>query len=39
MGMCGAFVEDAEFTRFALRLSKIDELVLKYIVTNQSLYL
>ena len=38
MGMCGAS-EDAEFTRFALRLSKIDELVLKYIVTNQSLYL
>jgi len=39
MGMCGAFAGDAEFTRFALRLSKIDELVLKYIVTNQSLYL
>ena len=39
MGMCGAFVGDAEFTQFALRLSKIDELVLKYIVTNQSLYL
>jgi hypothetical protein len=38
MGMCGA-LGDAEFTRFALRLSKIDELVLKYIVTNQSLYL
>ena len=39
MGMCGAFEGDAEFTRFALKLAKIDELVLKYIVTNQSLYL
>ena len=41
MGMCGAsvFAGDAEFTLFALKLAKIDELVLKYIVTNQSLYL
>jgi hypothetical protein len=38
MAMCDA-VKDDSMVEFAHRLSKVDGLVLKYIATNQSLYL
>lgn len=39
MAMCEEAECDVSFTRFAYQLSLIDGLVLKYIATNQSLYL